>query len=112
MEFQEDNNIQPDIEADFESESKAKRKTGNWFLLFLLFLMTGIVILYISNVIVVNNLLDDNQSLSKEYNSLINSNKMLEAKFTELQSSEDFIKFATDSLGLIQSEELPVIIEY
>lgn len=106
----EDNIFEREDSIKIKKSAAIRGKANRLYLFFLIALGAFITIIYINNVISVNNLLDDKQSLIKEYKTLQNTNKMLNSKFIELQSSEEIIRFAIDSLGLIKSEEIPRIL--
>jgi len=88
-----------------------KSKSNRWFIFFLIALASAIMTVYINNVIAVNSLLDERQSRSKELRTLQNGNKMLHSRYIELQNSEEIIKFAVDSLGLVKYGGIPVILK-
>lgn len=63
----------------------------------------GIIALFVSNVIAVNQLLDENHALREELERVSHQNKHLYEQVVQLQSPERIASFARTHLGLVQS---------
>jgi cell division protein FtsB len=95
-----------------EAETDGKPKSKKRFLIFgMILIASAVTILYISNLFYVNKLLKDVYDLNKTYNEIINTNEILQARSSQLESPDRIIPYATDRLGMIVSEEAPIIID-
>ena len=86
-------------------------KINRWSVFAMVVFSAVATIFYISNVIRVNNLLEQNQELKKELMSLRNANELLNSKVIELQSAERITKIAEERLGMIKPTKAPEIIQ-
>jgi cell division protein FtsL len=66
-----------------------------------------ITVFYVSNVISIDSLLEENQQLKKKYTMLKNKNELLRTRINELQSADRIIKIATEELGMLKPEKIP-----
>ncbi len=76
-----------------------------------IFIAAVITVLYISNLMYVNKLLKEVHYLNKEYEIIVLTNEMLEARIVRLESPERIIPYADSKLGMIISDEAPKIIK-
>ena len=85
-------------------------KLSRWSIFGLVFFIAAFTILFVNNVMMVDNLLKENRALEKKYQSINNSNKVLTIRIDELQSADRIIMIAKNKLGMIKPEYTPKII--
>ncbi len=84
---------------------------NRWAVSAYLILIALATIFYISNVIAVNNLMEDIQIANAEYEKLYYQNKILSGRIIGLQSANRIIPIAKSKLGLSGPTQPPEIIE-
>ncbi len=99
------------IKAYGQTEEESSRKGfSRWHIFAAIAGVMLLTVAYISNVISVDNLLKENNKLHKEYNTLLNTNKLLKSELNKLQSAEWINKLAVDTLGMVKSTSLPEVL--
>lgn len=88
-----------------------RRLLNRWSLFALFFISASATVLYVSNVIAVNKLSAENESLRFKLDSMETLNKSLRTESYRLQSAERILKQATEKLGMIPPPEAPVVIK-
>jgi cell division protein FtsB len=86
-------------------------KFNRWSLFGLLALSSLSTVLYVSNVMTVNDLLKNIRDLEIQRTELIRKNDILTAKTHELQSADRITEIAEKYLGLVKSNEAPEILK-
>lgn len=66
--------------------------------------------LFVSNVVRVNALLKEVQTLERERDALVASNESLRIQVTRLESNERITTIARDKLGMTQPSQAPIIL--
>lgn len=71
----------------------------------------SLVVLYVANSIVVNDLLTDVTSLERERDLVRNDNEKLRADLLKLMSVERVTTLAAERLGMIQPTQPPIVLK-
>ncbi len=77
----------------------------------LLILVAGITLLYVNNVVRVNQLLAEIKTLEYSRDSLISSTNLLRNEVFRLESSDRINRIARENIGLTQPASAPIVIE-
>lgn len=81
---------------------------NRWTVFGIIAIVSAFTIFYVANVIYINKLLQQNQILDKNYESLRNSNNILKTRLNQIQSPSRIIEIAEKQLGMAKAEELPI----
>ncbi len=81
---------------------------NRWTVFGIIAIVSAFTIFYVANVIYINKLLQQNQILDKNYESLRNSNNILKTRLNQIQSPSRIIEIAEKQLGMVKAEELPI----
>lgn len=93
-------------------EGNYKKKPKKRFLIFAtIFLAAIITILYISNLMYVNKLLNQVHNLNREYEKVLNKNELIKHEIIRLESPDRIIPYAEKNLYMVISDEAPQKIE-
>lgn len=88
-----------------------ERRKLNRLSIFLLVVCSAFgTILYVSNVVRVNELLQEVQTLERSRDSLVSANEALRIETTRLRSADRISHIAAEKLGMMQPQEAPVVI--
>lgn len=88
-----------------------ERRKLNRLSIFLLVVCSALgTILYVSNVVRVNELLQEVQTLERSRDSLVSANEALRIEATRLRSADRISHIAAEKLGMMQPQEAPVVI--
>lgn len=85
-------------------------KINRWKAFGLLVLAAASTIVYVSNVMAVNSLLEDNRKLEKQITEIKNLNEILNSRIIELESAERITEIAEKQLGMKKPDAAPTII--
>ena len=77
----------------------------------ILILVAGVTLLYVNNVVRVNQLLGEIKTLEYSRDSLISSTNLLRNEVFSLESSDRINRIARENLGLTQPASAPMVIE-
>jgi len=89
---------------------KERRKLNRWSIFLLVICSALGTILYVSNVVRVNELLKEVQTLERSRDSLVSANEALRIETTRLRSADRISHIATEKLGMMQPQEAPIVI--
>lgn len=89
----------------------AKRKVSTFNIILVLFGAATVIVLYISNIIAVDRLMMEINSLQKQYGRILSEQEILRAEVNRLSSLERINRKATEELGLVNPKEPPVWID-
>ena len=89
--------------------TKRKVKTTN--VVAVMIFGAGIALLYISNVIAVNNLAKEINDLSIRHNQIVSMNEMLKAEINRKSSLDRISLLAQEQLGMMNPKEAPTFFE-
>jgi cell division protein FtsB len=92
-------------------KSKKQKRLNRWSVFGLLVLAAILIVIYINNVMRIEDLLFENQNLKKQYSELKYKNETLVAKVNALESPENIIPKATEKLKMLMPEEAPELIK-
>lgn len=81
---------------------------NRWTVFGIIAIVSAFTIFYVANVIYINKLLQQNQLLDKNYESLRNNNNILKTRLNQIQSPKRIINIAEKQLGMVKAEELPI----
>ena len=95
-----------DIQRNEASESANKPKK-RFRILGIILLTASLTILYISNLMYVNDLLNQVHQLNKEYDQIVNSNELIKARIVDLESPDRIIPYAEKNLRMINPNKAP-----
>lgn len=90
---------------------KQRRLLNRWSLFALFFITATATVLYVSNVLAVNKLSVENDTLRRKCDSLETLNKSLRTESYRLQSAERITRLATEKLGMMPPPEAPIVIK-
>ena len=88
------------------SQSRKKTKTSN--IVGLLFLIAVVAVLYVGNVIAVNNLAKEVGDLNARYMKITSTNEVIKAEINRKASLERISLMAQEKLGMVNPQEPPV----
>jgi len=88
------------------SQSRKKTKTSN--IVGLLFLIAVVAVLYVGNVIAVNNLAKEVNDLNARYMKITSTNEVIKAEINRKASLERISLMAQEKLGMVNPQEPPV----
>jgi cell division protein FtsB len=91
------------------SKSRKKTKTSN--IVGLLFLIAVAAVLYVGNVIAVNNLAKEVGELNVRYMKVVSTNEVIKAEINRKASLERISLMAQEKLGMMNPKEPPVWFE-
>lgn len=89
--------------------SRKKTKTSN--IVAVLFLIAVAALLYVGNVIAVNNLAKEVNDLNARYNQIMSTNELIKAEINRKVSLERISLMAQEKLGMTNPNEAPVWFE-
>ena len=82
-----------------------KRRLSTFNIIIGLFVLGTIIVLYIHNIIIVNQLVVDVSALQGRYQRLVDTNAALQAEVNRKESLERIGKIASESLGMQYAQE-------
>jgi len=91
-----------------QNRKVAVRKVSTFNLILMLFGIAAVIVLYISNIIAVNRLMMEINTLQKQHQKMVSEQEILKAEINRLSSLERVNKKAAAELGLINPKEPPV----
>lgn len=91
--------------------TKTRRKTKTSNIVGILFLVAVVALLYVGNVIAVNNLAKEVNDLNARYNQIISTNELIKAEINRKASLERISLMAQEKLGMTNPKEAPVWFE-
>ncbi|HAP35880.1 MAG TPA: hypothetical protein DCQ28_08055 [Bacteroidetes bacterium] len=89
--------------------NKKRTKTSN--VVGILFLAATVALLYVGNVIAVNNLAKEVNDLNAKHNQIISTNEVIKAEINRKASLERISLMAQEKLGMTNPKEAPVWFE-
>ena len=89
--------------------TKKRTKTSN--IVGMLFLIATGALLYVGNVIAVNNLAKEVNDLNAKYNQILSTNEVIKSEINRKASLERISLMAQEKLGLTNPKEAPVWFE-
>jgi len=89
--------------------TKKRTKTSN--IVGILFLIATVALLYVGNVIAVNNLAKEVSDLNAKHNQIISTNEVIKAEINRKASLERISLMAQEKLGMTNPKEAPVWFE-
>jgi len=92
------------MDNDHTSGKKAKKKISIFQLLIFLFLLSAVIVFYINNIIVVNQLISKNSELKDAINKTVQSNYSLQIEIERLSGYDRIKVLASDKFGLRLSD--------
>ena len=90
-------------------KARKKAKTSN--IVAMLFLVAIVALLYVGNVIAVNNLAKEVNDLQARYNQIVSTNELIKAEINRKSSLERISLMAQEKLGMTNPKEAPVWFE-
>jgi len=107
----EDDAVQPVVPGKESPTLVKQRRLLNRWSLFALFFVTAVgTVGYVSNVISVNHLSAEANSMKKQRDSMRVLIQSLRTESYRLQSAERITRIAMDDLGMVPPEEAPAVI--
>lgn len=97
------------VRQNVRTKSRRKTKTSN--IVGILFLVAIVALLYVGNVIAVNNLAKEVGDLNARYNQIISTNEVIKAEINRKASLERISLMAQEKLGMTNPKEAPVWFE-
>ena len=92
-------------------QMNTKKILTPWNIFLLLVLSAAATVMYVNNVVRVNQLLGEVKALEYSRDSLISSTNILRNELLRLQSSDRITNIAKDKIGLVQPGSAPIIIK-
>jgi cell division protein FtsL len=89
---------------------KQRRLLNRWSLFALFFITAGATVGYVSNVISVNHLSAEANTMKRQRDSMRVLIQSLRTESYRLQSSERITRIAIEELGMVPPEEAPTVI--
>lgn len=86
----------------------AKRNVSTFNIILMLFGVATVIVLYISNIIAVDRLMMEINSLQQQHSRILSEQELLKAEVNRLSSLERINRKATEELGLVNPKESPV----
>ncbi|MFA6571431.1 MAG: septum formation initiator family protein [Bacteroidota bacterium] len=105
-----DNKSKTVVEDDAKSEVQTESRLNRWKIFGIVIITAFATIIYVSNVLAVDKLLEELQSLKKQKELKVNINEVLKSKVNQLQSAERIIPLACDKLGMIKPVQAPEVL--
>lgn len=84
---------------------------NRWRIIFTIFATVSIIVIWINNVSAVNSLILDNHRLEVKLKDYRSQNEELRQRVTQLSSPNRIIELATTKLGMVVSDEAPIVIK-
>lgn len=106
-----DKNYGNDSSNNFSDKSNAGKRPSRWAIFGLIILAAALTALYVRNVRVVDDSLQNQRKLQVELERLENQNELLQKRLNEMRSAEKIIPKAEEMLQMQTSEEKPEIVE-
>lgn len=108
----EEQPVQPVSPPAKESPTLVKRRRllNRWSIFALIFVSAVATVLYVSNVIAINRLLKETDTLRRSVDSIRIVNHSLRTEVYRLQSSERITRIATERLGMIPPPKAPTVL--
>jgi cell division protein FtsL len=100
--------VSPGYIRPAQNRKVAVRKVSTFNLILMLFGIAAVTVLYISNIIAVDRLMMEINTLQKQHQKMVSDQEFLKAEINRLSSLERVNKKAADELGLINPKEPPV----
>lgn len=91
--------------------SAPRRKTKTSNIVVILFAVAVVALLYVGNVIAVNNLAKEVSDLNARYSQIISTNEVIKAEINRKASLERISLMAQEKLGMTNPKEAPVWFE-
>lgn len=88
-----------------------KRKVSTLSIILLLSVLAGVLVAYIGNIIVVNELVVRVEQLKSSYASIENMNNILRLEISRKMGMERITRIATEKMGMIFPKQPPVWFE-
>lgn len=101
----------PQTTVEPQAVKKQRKILNRWSVFLLIIVSAGGSVLYVSNVVKVQELLKDVQRLERSRDSLVSANEALRSQMTRLQSAERIHRLAQEKLGMIEPTSAPITIE-
>lgn len=86
---------------------RTRRLLNRWSMFGLLAVSAGAIILFVSNALAVNRLVEEIATLQKEQEKLLQRNELLRADVIRLQSADRVADIAREKLGMVQAQGAP-----
>ncbi len=90
---------------------KSWTKLNRWSVFLFLLITSGLMILYVNNVLSINELAEDIRNLEKQEKRIEFRKRLVESEVIKLQSAERICKIAEEKLKMIKSDAFPLVIE-
>jgi cell division protein FtsL len=87
-----------------KSDKKVKRRISIFQLLIFLFILSAVVVFYINNIIVVNQLISKNNELKDAINKTVQTNYTYQIEIERLSSFDRIKTLASEKFGLRLSD--------
>ncbi len=100
-----------DSSNNLSEKSNAGKRPSRWAIFGLIILAAALTALYVRNVRVVDDALQNQRKLQVELERLENRNELLQKRLNELRSPENVIPKAEEKLQMQTPEEKPEIVE-
>src|SRR4030095_7400015 len=84
-----------------------KKKISLFNLMIILFIMAGVIVFFVNNIISVNNLMLENSNLQGELNKSTTLNNNLQTEIERLSNFDNIKSTAIDKLNLSFSKDRP-----
>lgn len=91
-----------------QNRKVAVRKVSTFSLILVLLGSAAVIVLYISNIIAVDRLMLDINTMQKQHQKMLSDQEILKAEINRLSSLERVNKKAAEELGLMNPKEPPV----
>lgn len=88
-----------------------KPKVSTFSIILSIFLLAIVSVVYVSNVIAVNQLLVDVENLKSTYSNIENTNEILRSEINRNSSMERITRIAQEQMGMVFPKEPPVWFE-
>ncbi|MFC2130952.1 septum formation initiator family protein [Bacteroidota bacterium] len=95
---------------DTEESGGGSKIMGRWSVFGLVFIGAMITLLYVDNVMRVDDFLEDIRKLKKKKDLIMNRNELLKTRLNDLQSPDRITKIAEEKLGMIKIDTPPEIL--
>ena len=83
---------------------KKGEKISIFYTLLLLFVLSGVIVFYINNIITINNLISENTQLKEKIKKAVQTNYQYRIEIEKLSSYERIFNLASEKFGMIQSD--------
>jgi hypothetical protein len=103
-----DDNLE--INADVSEKQitvQPKPRLSRWKTFGIVALAALSTVVYVSNVLAVDRLLEEVHTLKKQKESVVNKKELLKSRINQLQAAERIIPIATEKLKMIKAEKAP-----